>query len=137
MSQESVNSNEERPPKELRYTFYLRILDLLGQVFSLAIPWGSLVLIAYLMSGSISSLAGKHTFAEIGIKFLADINIAEAVAYALCGGGVFYGIKQRNLRRDTIQRLSGRIQILETQKDQNRTTSGITQRGTTRPEDQA
>lgn len=40
-----------------------------------------------------------------------------------------YAARERKLRRDTIARLSTRIQELESEYDSNRTTSGLNQRG--------
>lgn len=119
----------------LRYKFRFKILDLFSQIVSLLIPWGALVFIAYYTNNSINTLAGKFTFADIGIRFMADFKISEALAYLLATLGVAYGLREKKLRRDIIERLSGRIQVLEKQLDPNRTSSHLMPRGTTRPED--
>ena len=54
---------------------------------------------------------------------------------ALTGSGWIYGLKQRQLRRNTVERLATRVTELETKFDPNRSSSQITKRGTTRKED--
>ena len=84
---------------------------------------------------SVDSLAGKHTFADIGMAILSDIKISEMVAYILGGGGVLYGIKYRCLKGDNVQRTADRIAELEKRLDPNRSSSRLTSRGETRPGD--
>ncbi len=126
-----------KPSREIELRFQLRfkLIDLAASAFSLLIPWGALIVIAYYLSGSINVLAGKYTFADIGFRVLSDIRVSDGVAYLLGGGGVAYGLNERRLRRKTIERLSGRIQELEKRLDPRRSSSKLTRRGTTRPED--
>lgn len=79
---------------------------------------------------------GKHTFADVGVRFLADVRIGNALSYAVGAGGIAYGARQRKLRGDTIQKMGDRIKELETAIDPNRSSSGLTKRGHTRPEDE-
>jgi hypothetical protein len=44
-------------------------------------------------------------------------------------------LKQRKLRRDVVERLSSRVPFLEKQLDPGRTSSKLTDRGDTNPED--
>jgi hypothetical protein len=100
-----------------------------------AICYGGLVGIFYFIYQSVAVLAGKATVADIGIKFLAELGISEALAWLLAGGGMLYGFGQRRLRKNTIERLQSRNQSLEQSLDPNRTSSRLTPRGDTRPED--
>jgi hypothetical protein len=99
------------------------------------IRWGGLVMISYFGFLSAGALAGHHTFADIGIRVLADVRVSEAVAWIFGGSGVAYGMRQRKLRRDTVERLANRNIELEKRLDPNRTSSQLTPRGDTRPED--
>ncbi len=99
------------------------------------IKYGALVAIFYFGYLSVLALAGKYTFADIGISLLGDVNISVTLAWIFGVGGVFYGMRQRKVRKDTVERLQGRIQSLETQIDHKRTTSQLTPRGDTREED--
>ena len=91
---------------------------------------------AFLSYRAIAVLAGQYTFADIGVKFLADVKIANSVGYVVGAAGVAYGRRQKKLKEDTIQQLAPRIKELETAIDPNRSSSGLTQRGRTRPEDE-
>jgi len=105
------------------------------QVLISLFRWVGIVLIVRYAYLGIEALAGKSTLADIGVNFLTDINISVALAWAAGLGGMVYGIKQRELRKDTIERLVGRIHELEGEVDPNRTSSNLTKRGDTRPED--
>lgn len=105
------------------------------QVLNSLIRWGCIVLIFRYGYLGIEALSGKSTLADIGVSFLSDIKISIAIAWAAGLGGMAYGHKQRKLRKDTIERLVGRIHDLEGELDPNRTSSKLTKRGDTRPED--
>jgi hypothetical protein len=120
---------------ELRYRFRFRVLDVIGAGLTLAVPWGSLILIAWMVTDSVNGLAGKYTFADIGVRFLADVKVSEAIAYAVGAGGMLYGYRERRLRQKNIARLSGRNQDHERRIDPKRSSSGLTPEGKTRPED--
>ena len=99
------------------------------------IRWGSIVLIVRYIFLSIESLAGKITLTDIGINFLGEVKVSIALAWSIGIFGAFYGLKQRKLRKDTIERLQLRNTELESQIDSNRSSSKLTVRGETRPED--
>jgi hypothetical protein len=96
---------------------------------------GGAVLIARYAYLSIRALSGQTTAADIGINFLADVKISQALAWLLAGGGVGYGIVQDRLRRSTIRRLEGHKEQLEKLIDPGRTSSRLTASGGTNPED--
>ena len=81
------------------------------------------------------SLAGKTTFADIGINFLADIRVSETLAWIFGGSCAAYGWHQRALRKKTVERLQQRVVKFESEKDSGRTSSQLTTRGSTNPED--
>ena len=120
---------------ELSYKFRFKILDLLGSLFSLLIPWGGLCYISYKLFGTLDTYSGKYTFADIGIRFLGELKISEGLAYLLATGGIIYGWGEKRLRQKTIEQLSGRPIELEKRIDPRRSSSGLTPQGTTRPED--
>src|SRR5713101_6446433 len=111
---------------ELKYRFRFRVLDLIGSTLNLLVPWGSLVLIAFMIADALKGLSGRTTLADIGVKFLIDIRMSEAIAYVLAAGGMAYGYKERRLRQKNIPRLSARNQELERRIDPGRSTSGLT-----------
>lgn len=114
----------------------LRIIDAIDANLRLLIKYGFLAVVAAFSYESIAVLAGKYTFADIGVKFLSDIRIANSVGYVVGAAGVAYGRRQKKLKEDTVQQLAPRIKQLETVIDPSRSSSGLTQRGRTRPEDE-
>ena len=112
-----------------------RTMEAIVSVINNLVRWGGLVAIAYFTYLSVTALAGQRTIADIGIKFLADVRVSEALAWLFGGSGIAYGLRQRKLRRDTVERIQGRVQRFETNVDPRRTTSKLTTRGETRPED--
>lgn len=114
----------------------LRIIEALDANGRLLIKYGFLAFVAYCAYGASAVLAGKYTFAQIGIRVLGDIKIANSIGYVVGGGGIIYGRRQKKLKEDTIQKLAPRIRELETAIDPMRSSSGLTERGRTRPEDE-
>ena len=107
-----------------------------ASVLNNLIQWGGLVAIFYFGYLTVDTLAGQTTTADIGINFLANIRISTALAWGVGAVGVSYGMVQRKLRRDTVERLQGRITKLERREDPNRSSSKLTMRGDTRKEDE-
>lgn len=99
------------------------------------IRWTAIVFIVRYAYLAIEILSGKSTTADIGINFLANINISVALAWCAGLGGIAYGKHQSKLRKDTVERLQNRIQELELNSDPSRSSSNLTPRGETRPED--
>lgn len=97
--------------------------------------WAALGFIAYCAYLSVASLAGRSTNADIVVNVLSDIRISQALAWLLAAGGISYGRVQRRLKKGTVERLQGRIKELETRVDPKRSSSGLTVRGDTNPED--
>jgi hypothetical protein len=112
-----------------------RIYDQLFATINTLIKFSSLVLMLYFVRGMIHDLAGRYTFADIGIKFLGDFRISEALAYIFGVGGIAYGRGQRKLRKERIEDLSSKKAQLEKIIDPDRTSSRLTKRGDTNPED--
>lgn len=100
------------------------------------IRWAGVVGCTGFVYLAISELAGQKTTADIGLELLADIKLSEVFAYLFGGGGVVYGMRQKKLRKDTVERLQDRVRRLEKAHDPNRTSSGLTPRGDTHPKDQ-
>lgn len=73
--------------------------------------------------------------ADIGVRFLGNFAVNTALAWVLAGGGIAYGIGQRRLRRNTVERMSQRTAELEERIDRKRTSSRLTKRGETNPGD--
>lgn len=120
---------------ENRYIRQSRITHSITSVVNNFFKYGALLGIAYCMYLSIAVLSGKTTLASIGISFLGNVKISEAVAWLFGVSGVAFGYKQRQLRRTTVEHLQSRNIELEKQIDPNRTSSTLTPRGDTNPRD--
>jgi hypothetical protein len=106
-----------------------------ASVFNTAIRWGVVGFLGWCVYLSLAALAGKYTMASVAVQFLGNVTISKALAYALGGGGIIYATRERSLRRRTIEELQNRIKKLEAAKDRNRSSSKLTKRGETRPQD--
>lgn len=120
---------------ELRILKQSRIAENVTQVFLHLIRWGGIVLVVRYMYLAIDSLSGKDTNTDILINFLSNITISNWLAWLVGILGVLYGLRQKKLRKDTTERLQDRNISFEVQVDPERTTSTLTARGDTRPED--
>lgn len=121
-----------KPPKtELDYQLAFKRWDTLSDLGRYAIQWTGLVLVAYFSYRSIDTLAGRRTFAEIGVKILGNVTVSRGIITLLTGGGWAYGLAQRSLRRRNIERLAPAKNEVERRLDKNRTSSNLTSRGTT------
>lgn len=121
--------------RELRFRLYTRLIEVIGLVVHRAIPCTGIVLVFFFLYLSARVLAGQQTFATVVVKFFADFRVRDALAYGLGLGGVGYGLRNRKLRKDSVEQMADRIKILESQIDVRRSSSRLTRRGETRPED--
>lgn len=99
------------------------------------IRWGGIVLVARYIYFSIQALAGTETSADIFVKFLSNLSLSISLSWICAIASILYGLAQRKLRKDTIERLQGRIREFEQEKDSKRSSSRLTERGETRRED--
>jgi hypothetical protein len=100
-------------------------------VLTSLIRWSGLVAIAYFGASGVSALAGTSTDAKIGVNFLADVRVSSVVSWLVASGGVGYGLRQRQLRRQTVERLGNRVPKLERSIDERRSSSGLSPTGST------
>jgi hypothetical protein len=108
---------------------------MIGSAVHSVVPWTAVVFIAWFFYRSVASLAGRYTFSQIGVGFLGDFKISEGIAYVFGTGGVVYGVRRRKLQGDNVERTAKRISDLEKRIDPKRSSSRLTPRGKTRPED--
>jgi hypothetical protein len=101
-----------------------------------AIKYGSLVACVGFVYLSISALAGKVTLASIGLSALGNIRVSDGILTVITGGSILYGVGQRKLRHRTVTRLAKDKNDRERLIDPARSSSGLTETGRTRPEDE-
>ncbi len=115
--------------ERLRLVLRRRVMDGWFGLGYAAVKYGCIAACAYFGWRSVNDLAGKLTVADIGFRF--DV----AISYAVAVGATALTLRQRKLRRDTVERLQSRITELERVTDKKRSSSGLTKRGETRQED--
>ena len=120
---------------ELNFLRNQRAITSWASVLNNLIRWFGLVAIAAFAYMSIDALSGKATSSNINVPFLANLRLRNLLPWVLALGAVVYGWRQRDLRKTTVERLQARIRDLERRYDPNRSTSGLTPRGDTNPED--
>lgn len=120
---------------ELDFQLSFKRLDTFSVVVRDLIKWGGLAFLGYCGYLVVATLAGKTTLADIGIRFLANVKVSDGIILLLIGGGWAYGLGQRQLRRRHIERIVKSKNELEMLLDSKRTSSELTEKGTTRPGD--
>ena len=118
-----------------RYELLGQIIDGTFSLGRLAMVCGTTSLVFYFLREVFLAYAGQSTLANVAISVVTGVRIEAAISYAIGGGGILYGLRQRQLRQRNIERLTARILVLERQNDPYRSSSGLTPRGTTRPSD--
>jgi hypothetical protein len=120
---------------EQRYRVISQVIDAIATTARVGLFCGLFALIGYWTHDVLLAYAGQTTMADVAIRLAADLKLDRTFAYLFGGGGIAYGVVQRQLRRRNIARLTPRSRTLEETIDPHRTSSGLTPRGTTRPED--
>ena len=89
---------------------------------------------AYLV---LTDWSGKTTIAEVTLALKATgwQGLTASLGVAVGAAGLVYGHVQGRLRRITVMHLGSRIRELETARDPNRSSSGLTESGETPQED--
>jgi hypothetical protein len=127
--------SKSKAVRELELTYRHRIarLEFWTQAIRVLSPSGAAVAIVWLVTGSINRLAGKFTYADVGLRFFGDFRTTLAYTFTAAASG--WALLERKLKGDNIKRLSARVTELERRLDPDRTSSRLTERGTTRPGD--
>jgi hypothetical protein len=122
-----------------KFQLYSQALDLVGRFLVLLPKWASISILGFFAYRCVAMLAGRETVAQFGLFLVADLKATKAfshvVSWALGAGGTAYGVRERNLRRKSIKRITEHTIAIEKKLDPERSTSHLTDRGTTRRED--
>lgn len=112
----------------------------IGPTVRLALSVVCILGVAYIAKdaaiGVARELAGKETNANVVWSFLNDFRVSILFGWGVGAAGVLYGLKERRLRKRTVERLARRVADFEIQHDKGRTSSQLTPRGDTNPEDE-
>jgi hypothetical protein len=134
MAQPPHPANQIQAEYDERLAF--RKIDAVVSVVGLVLKFAAVVMCVRYGYLSVVALAGKSTFADVGFRILGNLKISEGISYIFGAGGILYGVGQRRLRRRNIERIVPLKNKLEKILDPNRTSSSLTSKGTTRPEDE-
>lgn len=116
---------------ELDSLLAFKRLDTATVIVCNCLKWAGLVSVSYFGYLSIGMLAGKYTFADIGLRVIGNLKVNDGIIGLLTGSGWAYGLAQRSLRRRNIERMAPLKNEYERLIDPNRTSSNLTSRGTT------
>lgn len=128
-----AEENNKATQERLEYLLRDRGGSIVASIANTITRWGGLVAcfwFAYLM---VDATAGKTT--EASYTVLSNIEWAEIVSVLFGAGALVYANRERNLRQQTIEQYSRRVPLLEQRLDPNRTSSQLTVKGETNPED--
>ena len=91
----------------------------------------------WLIGEAVKPFAGLETNAvvRLWVTFVTELNLLDIALYILVVLAVGYGMWERHLRQRETRRHASRISELESERDPNRGTSGLTPSGQTRKED--
>jgi hypothetical protein len=98
---------------------------------------GCSVVVAYYGFEALKALAGESTRVDVALSLVlsAVAKLEVVILLSLTGVACAWAVVERTLRHRKVERLQGRIRELETRIDPNRSSSGLTPAGRTRPED--
>ncbi len=109
--------------------------EIVADAVHLGIPWGSLIIVVGFVAYMVGQLSGKATLAQIGMSFIGSVKISNAVAYIFGVASFGYGLNERRLRHKKTASMAAYAASLEAKIHPERTSSGLTRKGTTRKED--
>ena len=125
----SVDQNE--------FTIKFKKWDIVNSAIQTSLKVGGFVAIVGILASAFKVFAGKQTLLNVAMEIVAHLNLSVKISYALALSGVAYGLRQRTLRRKVIAKMSEHQRKLEEFIDERRTSSELTLKGTTRPDDKA
>ncbi|MBW8874531.1 MAG: hypothetical protein JF614_06170 [Acidobacteria bacterium] len=120
---------DDGPEQDDAHQMRFLLVEKGAPVVEVAVRWGIIALIVFFVTDCIKSLAGLQTAATIGIRFLADVRVSEALAWIFGAGGVGYGMQQRGLRRRDTKQMGSRLRKYEKLIDPGRSSTDLDSQG--------
>jgi hypothetical protein len=127
-----LSGAEQLEREEIRLR--VRRSEIVGTVIVTAIRWVCGAAGVFFAARAVQHLAGLNTLADI--RIMGGLQVSVAVSWAAGAGGVAYGWRQRALRHNVNATLGTRVSELEKELDKRRSSSKLTKKGTTNPENQ-
>lgn len=96
-----------------------KALDLIAVLMHHVAPWLLLAIALYLFRDIVIRLTTGETGVEIWVELVSNVSRTRAFAFVFGFFGIYYGLKQRNLRESAVSSLTTRIEELENRIRQN------------------
>ena len=130
-------SDQGESSAESNIPFKYRVLAKGTDVAKTLIRTAGVVGCIWLIKETIVPFAGEESYADIQIlwKIATELRADQWIAYIVGGGGAYYGLRERQLRRKYIERTTGRVKHLEEKIDPDRSSSGLPETGESKPID--
>ena len=113
-----------------------RRYDLFSLFVGRGLKWGFWVFLAWQARLTLTAFAGRATATSLIMALGANVSIAVVASWTATIMFAVWVFFERRLRKGTAERLTMRIKELELVLDRRRSSSLLTTRGDTRPEDQ-
>ena len=107
---------------------WVSVITSFFDVIKKAIPWGFSALIVYF-------LAGKNTNVNFLANLIAKLSVDKWAAWILASITSGWALRERHLKRKTIERYSPRVKELEKELNPKRKSSGLLPTGENSEED--
>ncbi len=134
-SGEAIGADLNIRKLELDTIARVRRNELIASVVHGAFKWCSLGLIPVCAYLTLTAYAGKETFANVSLQGVINVSTVCSLTLGAAVIGVVFGRRYKKLHGNTVEQMHKRVKNLELQIDPNRTSSGLTPRGDTPPED--
>lgn len=119
----------------IRHHTYAQLMDTVFKIFRTVARAGAFCMVAYFLYHSVEAITNKKTDFKLVIDSVIAVGANQWVAYAvaaLCGVGYAH---QRRLRKKTVESQGRYIQEIETKLDPKRSSSLLTDSGSSSKED--
>jgi len=131
-----VDSNRKTTDK---LTLILKVLESAFSTIRYLVKYAFWIILVLSVASVLRELAGTDTNIGVGLNFFielwSDFELGCKVAWGVGLLGIFYGLLHSRLRKRAIKYLHKRIKKLETTIDEERSSSGLTEKGETPRED--
>ena len=101
--------------RQTKHAAVVRLIDLVTVLIARLGPWALAVLAAYYIRGCIQSATHQPTLSQAWMRMMTGLPQVRAFAFIFGMLGLAYGIKERELRRASTERLMQRTAKLERQ----------------------
>lgn len=128
-----------RKDKELDHQFRMRVVQVVSLGWQQTMRALIVLAVCLCVYCSIRQLSGRHTFADIRFRAIADLKANRyfglILPWGVCGVATVWGAGERWLRKRHIKRVSSEGSEIQRKIDPGRRSSNLTKKGESSPED--